>query len=150
MDRVARDSFGLIHLYSLGSENTLDNQSLEFSLAVSEHMGTILDRQQEQSKLSEGLQQIQDENESLRTLLEIESELVGESPVMQQLRDEIGRFAAADSVVLIRGESGVGKELVAWTTHFNSPRRLGPYVCLNSAAFAETLLESELFGHEKG
>ncbi len=141
---------GLIHLYSLDPENSLDAQSLEFALAVADHMGAILDRQREQSELSDNIRQVQDENDSLRQLLEIESDLIGESPVMQQLRDEIGRFATADSAVLIRGESGVGKELVARAIHFNSPRRVKQYVCLNCAALAETLLESELFGHEKG
>lgn len=142
--------FGLIHVYSLTTENSLDDQSLEFTLAVAEHMGAILHRDQERLKLDEGLKQVRDENRSLRNLLEIECDLVGESSVMKQLRDEIGRFAVSDSAVLIRGESGVGKELVARAVHFNSPRRDSAYVCLNCAALAETLLESELFGHERG
>jgi DNA-binding NtrC family response regulator len=66
------------------------------------------------------------------------------------LKDQIARFAANESTALVRGESGVGKELVARAIHFNSPRREKPFVCLNCAALTETLLESELFGHEKG
>jgi Nif-specific regulatory protein len=83
-------------------------------------------------------------------LLEIESELVGDSPPMRQLSDTIARVAAADATALVRGESGVGKELVARAIHFNSSRRDGPFVCLNCAALTESLLESELFGHERG
>lgn len=80
----------------------------------------------------------------------IDTELVGNSPEMQQLKQQISRIAPTDATVLIRGESGVGKELVARAVHFGSDRRNGPFVCLNCAALSETLLESELFGHEKG
>ncbi|REJ94017.1 MAG: FHA domain-containing protein [Planctomycetota bacterium] len=76
--------------------------------------------------------------------------LIGESPAMNSLLDQIRRIAPTDATVLIRGESGVGKELVARALHEHSRRLTGPFVCLNCAALNETLLESELFGHEKG
>ena len=69
---------------------------------------------------------------------------------MQSLKELIERIAPTDATVLVRGESGVGKELVSRAIHFGSDRRNGPFVCMNCAALSETLLESELFGHEKG
>ena len=83
-------------------------------------------------------------------MLAVESDLIGKSEPMRVLKDQIARFASKESTALIRGESGVGKELVARAIHFNSLRRDKPFVCLNCAALTETLLESELFGHEKG
>jgi two-component system, NtrC family, response regulator AtoC len=75
---------------------------------------------------------------------------VGSSPVLAGLQQQIARAAPSRATVLIRGESGVGKELVARAMHYASPRKKGPFVCLNCAALTETLLESELFGHERG
>ncbi|HEY7792201.1 MAG TPA: sigma 54-interacting transcriptional regulator [Vicinamibacterales bacterium] len=74
--------------------------------------------------------------------------LVGSSPVMRALRSRVERVAATDFTVLIEGESGVGKELVARQIHDRSPRRRGPFVAVNCAALVETLLEAELFGIE--
>ncbi|TYO97696.1 two-component system NtrC family response regulator/two-component system response regulator AtoC [Geothermobacter ehrlichii] len=95
---------------------------------------------------------IQIENQALRRQLEKSygRELVGESPSVRQLQEQIARIAPAPSPVLICGESGVGKELVARTIHRFSHRNNGPWVVVNCATFPENLLESELFGHERG
>src|SRR5207237_9907483 len=75
---------------------------------------------------------------------------IGESPAAQELYRFIQRIAPAKSAVLICGESGTGKELAAHAIHANSPRAAQPFVPINCAALTETLLESELFGHERG
>ncbi len=82
--------------------------------------------------------------------LEGASEIYGESQAMRDVRDRIGRVAPTNATVLITGETGTGKELVARAIYRNSPRASKPFVAVNCAAFTETLLESELFGHEKG
>jgi two-component system response regulator AtoC len=76
--------------------------------------------------------------------------IVGNSPPMQEVYKTVGKVAKADATVLITGESGTGKELVAEALHLNSNRRSGPIVKVSCAALPETLLEAELFGHEKG
>ncbi len=78
------------------------------------------------------------------------SPMIGESPQIQEIKAYIGRVAAADSNALITGETGTGKELVATLIHQQSPRREKPFVSLNCAAIPDSLLESELFGHERG
>jgi two-component system, NtrC family, response regulator len=77
-------------------------------------------------------------------------ELLGESPAMQRIFEMIRRVAASDVPVLITGESGTGKELVAQAIHRHSTRKAGPFIPINCSAIPENLLESELFGHEKG
>jgi PAS domain S-box-containing protein len=76
--------------------------------------------------------------------------IVGVSPRMQEIIHSLPVIAASDSNVLIQGESGTGKELVARALHFHSPRRQGPFLAVNCSAIPETLIESELFGHERG
>ena len=82
--------------------------------------------------------------------LEGTSEIYGDSPAIVEVRERIARVAPTSATVLITGETGTGKELVARAIHRNSPRAAKPFVAVNCAAFTETLLESELFGHEKG
>ena len=82
--------------------------------------------------------------------LEGTSEIYGDSPAMHEVRERISRVAPTHATVLITGETGTGKEIVARAIHRNSPRESKPFVAVNCAAFTETLLESELFGHEKG
>ena len=72
------------------------------------------------------------------------------SPAMERVMSTAGRVAASSAPVLIRGESGTGKELLAKAVHFASPRAAGPFIAVNCAALSESLLESEMFGHEKG
>lgn len=77
-------------------------------------------------------------------------ELIGEAPSMQEVFRAIGRLSRSHITVLINGESGTGKELVARALHRHSPRRTGPFIAINTAAIPRDLLESELFGHERG
>ena len=90
------------------------------------------------------------ENRELRGVLAARNPMVGESQAMQALRREIERAAGSPSPVLITGENGTGKELVARAVHEGSARRDGPFVAVNCAALPADLFESELFGHEKG
>lgn len=78
------------------------------------------------------------------------SNIIGNSKAMQAVYDLIGQVSKSDATVLIRGESGVGKELVAHAIHYNSIRSKKPFIKVNCAALPETIIESELFGHEKG
>lgn len=141
---------GLLHLYSLDTVNSLDAEKLEYALAVADQFAITLPNLSEKDHLTGELERAFDANRSLRRLLEIESDLIGNSRSMQSLRDTIARVASSDATSLVRGESGVGKELVARAIHFNSNRREKPFVCMNCAALTESLLESELFGHERG
>jgi transcriptional regulator with GAF, ATPase, and Fis domain len=149
---IRRDGkvLGLVHLYSTEASRATDPDDLEFTLAVADTVAVAMENLSRQQELAENLNQIRDENVQLREWLGVQSEIIGSSDLMKRVAQEIARAAPSRATVLIRGESGVGKELVARAVHFSGPRRKGPFVCLNCAALSETLLESELFGHEKG
>jgi Nif-specific regulatory protein len=142
--------FGLIHLYSTDRAVVPDPDDLEFTLAVADTVAVAVENIRRRQELAENLTRVRTENVELRERLGIRSEIIGRSGVIRQVTDEIGRAAATNSTVLIRGESGVGKELVARGVHDNSPRRENVFVCLNCAALSADLLASELFGHERG
>ena len=131
---------GLVHLYSTDPTRALQKDDLDFTLAVVHQLSGVVAELKERDNLLE-------ENERLRENLRAETELVGQSSAIDFIKQQIARVAPTNATVLIRGESGVGKELVARAIHLNSPRRGGPMVCLNCAAITESLLESELFGH---
>ncbi len=110
-----------------------------------EHAGLILERAVERHRLLE-------ENRCLRLELGEEvacKELIGDSPAMAEVKEKIEQAAGTSANVLIRGESGTGKELVSRLIHYRGARATGPFVAVNIAALSESLLESEMFGHEK-
>ncbi|HMP02741.1 MAG TPA: sigma 54-interacting transcriptional regulator, partial [Gemmatales bacterium] len=133
----------IIHLSCSNPLQALGPEDLELSMAVGKQLGVS----------SQGLRRqlaLHEEITRLKAQVATEVQLIGASPAVQAIEEQIMRVGPTSATVLIRGESGVGKELVARAIHLSSPRRSGPFVCLNCAALAESLLESELFGHEKG
>ena len=148
--RRGRRVFGLIHLYSTNPDRIPDPDDLEFTLAVADTVAVALVNLHRRQELAENLTQVRTENVQLRERLGVQSEIIGKSAAIRGVTEEIRRAAASNATVLVRGESGVGKELVARAVHYSSPRRDNVFVCLNCAALAEDLLASELFGHERG
>ncbi len=97
--------------------------------------------------------QLREENDHLRRELQERYDfpnLVGTSSAMREVYEQVAQVAVTDTTVLIRGESGTGKELIAHAIHYHSPRARGPFIKVNCAALPESLIESELFGHERG
>jgi Nif-specific regulatory protein len=119
----------------------------EDHLELANSVGAILGLALENARRLEWLEA---ENVRLQEASDIEHDMVGVSPRMHEVYQFVSKVAPSDSTVLIRGESGTGKELVARAIHRNSPRAGMPFLAINCAALTETLLESELFGHEKG
>jgi two-component system response regulator HydG len=112
-----------------------------------------IDRTLETAQLTRRVERLERENEILREELDastVDTGLVGGSQAMEKVRDLISRVAGSEASVLVRGETGTGKELVARAIHRMGPRATRPLVALDCSAFAEGVLESELFGHEKG
>ncbi|MEO8433276.1 MAG: sigma 54-interacting transcriptional regulator [Pyrinomonadaceae bacterium] len=96
------------------------------------------------------LESLKGENQRLQEEVHLEHRMIGESARMREVYSLLAKVAATTSTVLLRGESGTGKELAAHAIHLNSSRTAKPFVAINCATLSETLLESELFGHEKG
>jgi two-component system, NtrC family, response regulator HydG len=132
---------GVIYLEAAG--NSFDEGHLQLLVAVSGLTSGALDAVQR-------MESLESENRRLRSDINIEHDMVGESARMKDVYQFIAKVAPTDSTVLIRGESGTGKELVARAIHANSPRAQNPFIAINCAVLSEMLLESELFGHERG
>lgn len=148
--RVADAIVGLIHLYSSDDEPELHSEHLEFALAVAANLGLALEHLWRQRRLAHHLHRSEQRIAQLREQLADRVEIIGRSKPMLAIEQQVARAAPTGATVLVRGESGVGKELIAAAIHHASPRRDAPFICLNCAALSPNLLESELFGHEKG
>lgn len=141
---------GILHVYASLDERMLTEGDLDLTVAVADNLALALRHQASRDQLSQSLATSQRKIDQLQRELGWQNEMVGSSTAMQRVRNSIERAGPTSATILVRGESGVGKELVARAIHMRSGRRDGPLVCLNCAALAPTLLESELFGHEKG
>jgi len=134
---------GCIYLDSNSLGNRLHEEHLQLVTAIAGISAVALEN-------ARRLQWLEQENERLTVEISQERSLVGESTQMKEVYQFLKRVAPTDSTVLIEGESGTGKELAARALHRNSPRANKPFVAINCAAIPETLLESDLFGHERG
>lgn len=136
-------SLGVLYLDTHEPNVHFDSDHLQLASAIASIAAVAIEN-------ARHIEWLENENKRLIADAGIEHSMVGESPRMRQVYQFIGKVAATDSSVLILGESGTGKELVARAIHQNSKRSGKPFVAVNCAALTETLLESELFGHEKG
>jgi len=134
---------GLIYLDTSSAKEGFDEEHVQLLSAIGGIVATPLENLRR-------VEWLQSENQRLNAVINIEHNMIGESPRMLEVYQFIARVACADSTVLVRGESGTGKELVARAIHQNGPRASKPFVAINCASLTETLLESELFGHERG
>ncbi len=139
MDRV----IGCIYLSSRKSGVPFTEDHLQLVTALAAIASVALENVHQ-------LEWLRQENRRLNTELNLEHNMVGDSPLMREVYQVLARVAPTETTVLIRGESGTGKELAARAIHRNSRRAEKPFVAINCAALTETLLESELFGHERG
>ncbi|CAN5641461.1 hypothetical protein BH11PLA2_BH11PLA2_15720 [soil metagenome] len=135
------ETYAALHVYRTGA--AFDERDVRYVEAVGAYLSRALDLHRHRRKLEA-------ENNRLRASVPTADELIGDSSAMMTLRQQISRAAPQPFTVIIQGESGAGKELVAQALHRASLRSSGPLVVVNCAAIAPTLLEAELFGYRKG
>jgi DNA-binding NtrC family response regulator len=140
---------GLIYLDHRSEQHTFGRADLEFATAVSSHAALVLARAEQQARTEDALRR-SDERLSLLQGELLRHEIVGRSPALLRAYEELGRFAAGGARVLLRGETGTGKELFARAYAQKAGRAGGAYVPVPIPALAPGLVESELFGHARG
>jgi transcriptional regulator with GAF, ATPase, and Fis domain len=140
---AANTVLGAIFVAASGSAGLLDEDHLQLITALGRIAAIPLDNLRRTAALRE-------ETERLRADVRLQHNMIGDSEPMQRVYQRINLVAPADTTVLIMGETGSGKELAARAIHTSSPRARRPFIALNCAAIPETLLESELFGYERG
>jgi len=133
------------------AHGTLDTAVRAMKLGAVEYLSKPVELDQARALIQGSIKGagVSREVESLRKTENLKG-IVGKSPLMQEVFKKVAAVAGSDATVLLMGESGTGKELLARAVHYNSPRSSGPFEAINCASIPETLLESELFGHEKG
>jgi len=136
-------SLGLIYLDTRNPSTRFSNDDLHLLSGIAGLASIAIENARQFESLGT-------ENQRLRAEFQLQHDMIGRGARMRQVYQFIERVAPSDSTVLILGESGTGKELASRAIHLNSPRKSRPFVALNCAALTETLLESELFGHERG
>jgi Nif-specific regulatory protein len=132
---------GAIHLYR--EQQQFEQAHFDFAISAGNMLSVALESSRAQASLSAEHQRLVERSADF-------SELIGDCPEMLKLKDRISRVAKASGCALVRGESGVGKELVSRAIHRLSPRHDRPLLCVNCAAIPEELMESQLFGHKRG
>jgi Nif-specific regulatory protein len=140
---VFQRSIGCIYLDSTDAADRFQEDHLQLLTAIAGVSAVALDN-------ARRVQWLEEENQRLTTEVRQEQSLVGESARIKEIFQFLARVAPTESTVLIEGESGTGKELLARALHRNSHRTNKPFVAINCAAIPESLLESDLFGHERG
>ena len=140
---VFEKALGVIYLDTSNQSSRFNQNDLQLLTAIA-GIGAVA------FENARHVESLQYENQRLRQEIKIEHQLIGESELLRAALELIARVAPTNSTVLIRGESGTGKELAARAIHLNSRRSVKPFVAINCATLTETLIETELFGHEKG